>query len=122
MKPSWSNQIPEGAFKVVIGKHKNCIRLYSNNYYFISDGVCVPETKLENAKELSLNVCDMNKYDLIKDKISNKHYILDIDLDFFRYLIHYLGLHFFHYVYAYSPFSLLFNKTLKKSFFKCLFL
>ena len=51
IKPIWSNQIPTGSYKVLLGKWNNFIRLYSSIYYFISDGLCVPEGKLENKKK-----------------------------------------------------------------------
>ncbi|EEB16411.1 conserved hypothetical protein [Pediculus humanus corporis] len=83
IKPIWSNQIPTGSYKVLLGKWNNFIRLYSSIYYFISDGLCVPEGKLENKKNLLLNVSHVNATDYVSNEINNKNYVLDIDLDFF---------------------------------------
>ncbi|KAK6643380.1 hypothetical protein RUM43_004885 [Polyplax serrata] len=83
IKPVWSNQIPLGNYRVLIGKFENFIRLYSSIYYFLGDGVCVDEKQMENVRELSLSVSYMTDLESVKNKVFNKPYVLDVDLDFF---------------------------------------
>lgn len=84
IKPVWSNQIPLGNYRVLIGKFENFIRLYSSIYYFLGDGVCVDEKQMENVRELSLSVSYMTDLESVQNKVFNKPYVLDVDLDFFR--------------------------------------
>lgn len=89
VKPKWCDQIPLGAYKIHVGSDNDKIRVDSNLYYFLSDGLYSHRDSMKNVAELNLNVVEMTSRENLEHlkaflKI-NKYFVLDIDLDFFRY-------------------------------------
>ncbi|KAK9696422.1 UPF0489 domain [Popillia japonica] len=81
VKPFWANQIENGNYNFLIGKHTSTgsIRVNSGR-----------EEELSNVKEISLQVLTLGEDDnfddifkIMKTNIKNDVYVLDIDLDFF---------------------------------------
>ncbi|XP_028740235.1 UPF0489 protein C5orf22 homolog isoform X1 [Peromyscus leucopus] len=58
LHPTWAQQITEGKHHFLVGKDisTTTIRVTSTDYYFLSDGLFVPEDQLENQKPLQLDV------------------------------------------------------------------
>ncbi|XP_051006941.1 LOW QUALITY PROTEIN: UPF0489 protein C5orf22 homolog [Acomys russatus] len=58
LHPTWAQQIREGKHHFLVGKDisTTTIRVTSTDYYFLSDGLFVPEDQLENHKPLQLDV------------------------------------------------------------------
>uniref|UniRef100_A0A8C9P3C4 Chromosome 5 open reading frame 22 n=1 Tax=Spermophilus dauricus TaxID=99837 RepID=A0A8C9P3C4_SPEDA len=58
LHPTWAQQIREGRHHFLVGKDTSTttIRVTSADYYFLSDGLYVPEDQLENQKPLQLDV------------------------------------------------------------------
>ncbi|XP_077873119.1 UPF0489 protein C5orf22 homolog isoform X3 [Ictidomys tridecemlineatus] len=58
LHPTWAQQIREGRHHFLVGKDTSTttIRVTSTDYYFLSDGLYVPEDQLENQKPLQLDV------------------------------------------------------------------
>lgn len=96
MKPEWANQIDDGDFSFHIGDSNGHIRCDSSLEYFLSEGTYQPSCNLNNQRQIKLRVFTLNEsllngqhsaarrcefLDCVDD--ANKHFILDIDLDFF---------------------------------------
>ncbi|KAL0278379.1 UNVERIFIED_CONTAM: hypothetical protein PYX00_000216 [Menopon gallinae] len=90
VKPKWSDQIPLGEYKILIGSDDNKIRVDSNLYYFLSDGLYSHKDSMKNVSELNLNVIEMTSDENL-EKLNaflkrEKYFVLDVDLDFFSTL------------------------------------
>ncbi|XP_066903984.1 UPF0489 protein C5orf22 homolog isoform X2 [Halyomorpha halys] len=100
IKPPWAFQIADGSYTFFIGKEYSSgeIRLTSNLPYFVSECLYSPIDKMENTKEIKLEVLTLGMYlnepskedDLnglmyrLKDRFPGcLSYVLDVDLDFF---------------------------------------
>ncbi|GAB1299265.1 UPF0489 protein C5orf22 homolog [Apodemus speciosus] len=66
LHPTWAQQIREGKHHFLVGKDisTTTIRVTSTDYYFLSDGLFVPEDQLENQKPLQLDVIMVEPYKL----------------------------------------------------------
>ncbi|XP_052015332.1 UPF0489 protein C5orf22 homolog isoform X1 [Apodemus sylvaticus] len=66
LHPMWAQQIREGKHHFLVGKDisTTTIRVTSTDYYFLSDGLFVPEDQLENQKPLQLDVIMVEPYKL----------------------------------------------------------
>uniref|UniRef100_A0A2K6GLP4 Chromosome 5 open reading frame 22 n=1 Tax=Propithecus coquereli TaxID=379532 RepID=A0A2K6GLP4_PROCO len=66
LHPTWAQQIREGKHHFLVGKDTSTttIRVTSTDYYFLSDGLYVPEDQLENQKPLQLDVIMVKPYKL----------------------------------------------------------
>ncbi|KAI4461835.1 misexpression suppressor of ras 6 [Holotrichia oblita] len=92
VKPFWADQIANGNYNFLIGKHASSgsIRVNSLENYFITECIVSREEELSNVKEISLQVLTLGKDDnfddifkIMKTDFKDDIYILDIDLDFF---------------------------------------
>lgn len=100
IKPPWSFQIPDGSYNITIGKDLRSgeIKITSTLSYFTSECLYAPQNRLENQREIRLEVITLGMYIFDDEKTDNfKHlldcldgrfpekgqYVLDIDLDFF---------------------------------------
>ncbi|KAL6092770.1 hypothetical protein STEG23_006690, partial [Scotinomys teguina] len=68
LHPAWAQQIREGKHHFLVGKDisTTTIRVTSTDYYFLSDGLFVPEDQLENQKPLQLDVIVVEPHRLCK--------------------------------------------------------
>ncbi|XP_027627673.1 UPF0489 protein C5orf22 homolog isoform X2 [Tupaia chinensis] len=71
--PTWAQQIREGKHHFLVGKDTSTttIRVTSTDYYFLSDGLYVPEDQLENQKPLQLDVITVKPYKLCNNPKEN---------------------------------------------------
>ena len=90
--PPWSNQIPEGQYNFLIGRHNvsNKVLITCLQNYFIAEGIICDPKELTETKEITLyvikvteNQLPMNNLNFLREVLSNKSVILDIDLDFY---------------------------------------
>ncbi|XP_008589110.1 PREDICTED: UPF0489 protein C5orf22 homolog [Galeopterus variegatus] len=70
LHPTWAQQIREGKHHFLVGKDTSTttIRVTSTDYYFLSDGLYVPEDQLENQKPLQLDVIMVKPYKLCNNQ------------------------------------------------------
>ncbi|EGW01611.1 UPF0489 protein C5orf22 homolog [Cricetulus griseus] len=70
LHPTWAQQIREGKHHFLVGKDisTTTIRVTSTDYYFLSDGLFVPEDQLENRKPLQLDVIMVEPYKLCNNQ------------------------------------------------------
>lgn len=70
LHPTWAQQIREGKHHFLVGKDisTTTIRVTSTDYYFLSDGLFVPEDQLENQKPLQLDVIMVEPYKLCSNQ------------------------------------------------------
>ncbi|CAO2592306.1 UPF0489 protein C5orf22 homolog [Lemmus lemmus] len=70
LHPTWAQQIKEGKHHFLVGKDisTTTIRVTSTDYYFLSDGLFVPEDQLENQKPLQLDVIVVEPYKLCNNQ------------------------------------------------------
>ncbi|XP_003792970.1 UPF0489 protein C5orf22 homolog [Otolemur garnettii] len=70
LHPTWAQQIREGKHHFLVGKDTSTttIRVTSTDYYFLSDGLYVPEDQLENQKPLQLDVITVKSYELCNNQ------------------------------------------------------
>ncbi|XP_049995023.1 UPF0489 protein C5orf22 homolog isoform X1 [Alexandromys fortis] len=70
LHPTWAQQIREGKHHFLVGKDisTTTIRVTSTDYYFLSDGLFVPEDQLENQKPLQLDVIMVEPYKLCNNQ------------------------------------------------------
>ncbi|XP_028623529.1 UPF0489 protein C5orf22 homolog isoform X2 [Grammomys surdaster] len=70
LHPTWAQQIREGKHHFLVGKDisTTTIRVTSTDYYFLSDGLFVPEDQLENQKPLQLDVMMVEPYKLYSNQ------------------------------------------------------
>ncbi|XP_042546447.1 UPF0489 protein C5orf22 homolog [Dipodomys spectabilis] len=68
--PTWAQQMAEGKHHFLVGKDisTTTIRVTSTDYYFLSDGLYVPEDQLENHRPLQLDVIMVKP-----DRLCNNH-------------------------------------------------
>jgi UPF0489 domain len=89
IRPSWARQMPDGCHKFKIGENQldGKINVNSTLDYFLSDGGYKEEKFMTNCKEVTIHVSEVNESlnDLLSDD-DEKHWILDIDLDYFSTL------------------------------------
>ncbi|XP_053448674.1 UPF0489 protein C5orf22 homolog isoform X2 [Nycticebus coucang] len=73
LHPTWAQQIREGKHCFLVGKDTSTttIRVTSTDYYFLSDGLYVPEDQLENQKPLQLDVITVKSYKLCNNQEEN---------------------------------------------------
>uniref|UniRef100_A0A8C8ZDE8 Chromosome 5 open reading frame 22 n=1 Tax=Prolemur simus TaxID=1328070 RepID=A0A8C8ZDE8_PROSS len=73
LHPTWAQQIREGKHHFLVGKDTSTttIRVTSTEYYFLSDGLYVPEDQLENQKPLQLDVIMVKPYKLCNNQDEN---------------------------------------------------
>ncbi|XP_012593884.2 UPF0489 protein C5orf22 homolog isoform X1 [Microcebus murinus] len=73
LHPTWAQQIREGKHHFLVGKDTSTttIRVTSTEYYFLSDGLYVPEDQLENKKPLQLDVIMVKPYKLCNNQEEN---------------------------------------------------
>ncbi|XP_069348449.1 UPF0489 protein C5orf22 homolog [Eulemur rufifrons] len=73
LHPTWAQQIREGKHHFLVGKDTSTttIRVTSTEYYFLSDGLYVPEDQLENQKPLQLDVIMVKPYKLCNNQEEN---------------------------------------------------
>ncbi|XP_029420624.1 UPF0489 protein C5orf22 homolog isoform X2 [Nannospalax galili] len=73
LHPTWAQQIREGKHHFLVGKDNSTttIRVSSTDYYFLSDGLFVPEDQLENQKPLQLDVIVVKPYKLCNSRDEN---------------------------------------------------
>ena len=92
VKPPWSNQIPEGHYNFVIGRHKgtNQVKISCLQNYFVAETiVCNPEELLDTKEinlyviTLSQNPLNMGQMNHLREVLVGKPIILDFDLDFY---------------------------------------
>lgn len=92
LKNSWCNQMPLGKYEFQIGHRDDKICVDSSLDYFVSEGNFCKTSELENARDVELFVVNADQPDkqctdpktfFAATTEANKHYILDIDLDFF---------------------------------------
>ena len=85
VRPPWANQMPDGQHTFFVGEYNDRIHVNSVLDYFLTDGCYQRKDKLQNKKEVTIHVSEMN--DIISNELLNhdedKHWILDIDLDYF---------------------------------------
>ncbi|XP_055457107.1 UPF0489 protein C5orf22 homolog [Psammomys obesus] len=70
LHPTWAQQIREGKHHFLVGKDisTTTIRVTSTDYYFLSDGLFVPEDQLENQKPLQLDVVMVEPFKLCNNQ------------------------------------------------------
>lgn len=87
IRPSWAHQIPDGKHKFIIGECDGKITVNSTLDYFLSDGGYKEEKFMINRKEVKIHVSEVDESlnELLSDE-QEKHWILDIDLDYFSTL------------------------------------
>lgn len=85
IRPNWAHQIADGSHKFFVGDYDGKIQVSSTLDYFLSDGGYQEETMLNNKKEVTLHVSEIEPSlnELLRD---DRHWMLDIDLDFFSTL------------------------------------
>ena len=90
--PPWSSQIPEGQYNFIIGKHNvsNKVLMTCLQNYFIAEGIICDPKELIETKDVTLyviriteNPLPMNNLNYLREVLSTKSAILDIDLDFY---------------------------------------
>lgn len=90
--PPWSNQIPEGHHKFLIGRHRQSNRVLMTclQNYFVAEGIICDPKDLEETKEVNLyvlqlgeNPMNMANLNFLREVLVSKSVILDIDLDFY---------------------------------------
>lgn len=103
IKPPWSNQIENGSYKFLIGKQSgtDTIRVSCPVLYFVGEMVYCKPDDLDDTKEVNLFVHTLGFESNVKleQDISTliqehgKHFILDIDLDFFTTMNPFVTMH-----------------------------
>ena len=92
VKPPWSNQIPEGHYNFLIGRHKNTnlVLITCLQNYFVAEGIVCDPKDLLDTKEINLYVIqlsqeplNMNNMNHLKEVLVGRPLILDFDLDFY---------------------------------------
>lgn len=97
MKPPWAHQIEAGDYHFFVGDHCGFIRCDSHLEYFLGEGSYRPNSDLNNAKPVNLNVFTLDETLITDVEHSNQRtvsfidcanesevkFVLDIDLDFF---------------------------------------
>ncbi|CAO1349286.1 unnamed protein product [Diamesa tonsa] len=85
VRPPWAKQIPDGQHTFFVGDYNDRIHVSSTLDYFLTDGCYQRQDKLQNKKKVTIHVSEMNEIisNELLDDDENKHWILDIDLDYF---------------------------------------
>jgi len=92
VKPPWSNQIAEGHYNFLIGRHKdsNLVKITCLQNYFVAEGIICDPKELMDTKEINLYVIklsqepvNMSQLNHLRESMVGKHIILDFDLDFY---------------------------------------
>jgi len=92
VKPPWSNQIPEGHYTFLIGRHKdsNLVLMTCLQNYFVAEGIVCDPKDLMDTKEINLYVIQLSQQQIntnhlnhLREVLVGKPIILDIDLDFY---------------------------------------
>ena len=92
VRPNWARQIIDGHHNFLVGESDNKIFLNSTLDYFLTDGGYKDEKSLNNSKEVTVHVSEVNESlnELISDGMN---WILDIDLDYFSTLNPFMSLY-----------------------------
>lgn len=87
VRPPWAKQIEDGQHTFSVGECDEKIFVSSTLDYFLSDGGWKEEASLRNNKQATIHVSEVNESlnELISDD-EEKHWILDVDLDYFSTL------------------------------------
>lgn len=87
VRPSWAHQLPDGRHSFAIGDFDGRIHVSSTLDYFLSDGGYKEENLMSNAKDMTIHVSEVDESlnELLSDD-EDKHWILDVDLDYFSTL------------------------------------
>lgn len=94
VRPPWAKQIEDGRHSFAVGESDDKIFVSSTLDYFLSDGGYKEEKFLSNKKPATVHVCEVDESlnELISDD-DEKHWILDIDLDYFSTLNPFLSIY-----------------------------
>lgn len=93
VRPPWANQIENGRHEFSVGECDGKIHVSSTLDYFLSDGGYKEEHVMRNHKKVTLHVTEVGVAlnELLCDE--NKHWILDIDLDYFSTFNPFIGIY-----------------------------
>lgn len=94
VRPPWAKQIEDGRHTFTVGEFNDKIFVSSTLDYFLSDGGYKEEKSLSNKKSATVHVSEVDESlnELISDDL-DKHWILDIDLDYFSTLNPFLSIY-----------------------------
>lgn len=84
VRPPWAHQIDNGCHEFSVGESNGKIYVSSTLDYFLSDGGYKEEAMMENVRNVKVHVTEVGGAlsELISDD-DEKHWILDVDLDYF---------------------------------------
>lgn len=82
VRPPWAGQIADGRHEFAVGERDGKIHVSSTLDYFLSDGGYAEESKMSKAKTVTVHVTEVDGAlnELLTD---DRHWILDVDLDYF---------------------------------------
>lgn len=89
--PPWARQISDGHYEFSVGESEGRIHVSSTLDYFLSDGCYKHENAMENSKAVTVHVSEVDES--LDELITDKHWILDIDLDYFSTLNPFLSIY-----------------------------
>ena len=84
VKPPWSNQIAEGHYNFLIGRHKdsNLVKITCLQNYFVAEGIICDPKELMDTKEINLYVIklsqepvNMSQLNHLRESMVGKHII-----------------------------------------------
>ncbi|XP_064455104.1 UPF0489 protein C5orf22 homolog [Ornithodoros turicata] len=86
VRPPWSDQIPDGTHRFLVGTRSGRAKVSCAESYFLSECMWSPEEELQDPHELSLTVQTLEEESVqgtwIKSFVG-RSYVLDVDLDFY---------------------------------------
>lgn len=91
IRPPWAKQIADGHHTFAVGESEGKIFVSSPLDYFLSDGGYKEEKLMANKKTVTLHVSEVEES--LDELITDSHWILDIDLDYFSTLNPFLSIY-----------------------------
>lgn len=94
VRPLWAHQIPDGRHSFAVGESDDKIHVSSSLDYFLSDGGYKEEKFMSNSKQVTVHVTEVSEAvnELICDD-PERHWVLDVDLDYFSTLNPFLSIY-----------------------------